>query len=209
MNGPQAIFTYSYKWKQQAARNDTWGVCTRSQDTGSILKLFNLSFEVSVPQLKEFRYASEKETSHCWPCFQFRPLTASQLFSSVPYCISYNLYKMTAFMDSCLWSSSLSGKNHREQGTSLKGRFIRRMTLAQFLVVHQLTFSFSHLPVAILRGQKGDQSNHNLCLCNSQSVNGILGILPVSACIIYFGQKSKKSVTDNIFPLIQKSWNTS
>lgn len=75
-------------------------------------KLFNLSFEVSVSQLKEFRYASEKETSHCWPYFQFLPLTASQLFSSVPYCISYNLYKMTAFMDSCLWSSSLSGKNH-------------------------------------------------------------------------------------------------
>ena len=119
-------------------------------------KLFNLSFEVSVSQLKECRYASEKETSHCWPCFQFLPLTASQLFSSVPYCIFYNLYKMTAFMDSCLWSSSLSGKNHREQGTSLKGRFIRRMTLAQFLVVHQLTFSFSHLPIAILRGQKGD-----------------------------------------------------
>lgn len=28
-------------------------------------KLFILSFEVFVSQLKEFRYASEKETSHC------------------------------------------------------------------------------------------------------------------------------------------------
>lgn len=81
------------------------------------------------------------------------------------------------------------------------------MTLAQFLAVHQLTFSFSHLPVAMLRGQKGDQSNHDLCLSNSQSVNGILGILPVSACIIQFGKKSKKSVTE-IYFLSYKSLET-
>lgn len=80
----------------------------------------------------------------------------------------------------CLWSSSLSGRNHREKDTSLKGRFIRKMTLAQFFV----NISFSHFPVAMLWGHKGDQSKHDLYLCNSQSVSGILGILPVSACII-------------------------
>lgn len=86
-----------------------------------------------------------------------RPPTVDPVFSFCPslhlscsiLCLLVSPVTFTKWLLSwtlCLWSSSLWGRNHREQGTSLKGRFIRRMAFAQFLVVHQLTFFFLSPP---------------------------------------------------------------
>lgn len=82
------------------------------------------------------------------PVFSFYP---SLHLSCLVLCLIVSPITFTKWL--LLWALCL--RNHREQGTSLKGMFIRRMTLVQLLVVHWLTFSFSHLPVAMLQGQKG------------------------------------------------------